>query len=600
MLLCENSTQKYRICVLGLATFVAFVLITRQDTSFNEWSHVIRGRRSHALLWPEDVQCSWPPTQFRTYVLDDNTAVITWVASTAVHPQILCAGRNSGSCDQSVKATPKPVVTGKYGIDNGRSTVWSASIKMDVSSFFYSVQSDKRAPSQEYTLTIPPVNYEAVPDQGATVGVVGDMGRYWSAPFTRKGLMDDTLDALIIPGDVAYGNGDTKKWNSYMQGMQPIFTRMPLYTCPGNHETIDEWNAFEDAMASAYDQRLGPVEAAERSKSPSVFYYSFRLAGIHFASVCVEGECRKKENADKQAKWLHEDLKKAAKLRKNRPDYIRWIVIIQHRCHYCTTLAERCHTTANHGIDKFFKVLFEPIYKRHGVDLVISGHDHVYERTFNVYKEKRDHEGPIHIQVGTGGHNVKEEYKCFVDSELTAYKASKTGYGRLRVDQQAHSLTFEMVLVNTEGCPSTARDCSVNFFVQNPDWKVKLTVADSVTLYTREKQSVSLPPTSVKPTLPTTKTMKRLDTSTVDITEPTTTSEITKTVSLEPKTLPQALTTEDEGLTDKSTKEFTTARQRIQKVKQITRKRTGINAFLVYVGLFMTFAIVIVVSRSSC
>lgn len=32
-----------------------------------------------------------------------------------------------------------------------------------------------------------------------------------------------------------YGNGNPRKWDEYMQGMQTTFSRVPLFTCPGKH-----------------------------------------------------------------------------------------------------------------------------------------------------------------------------------------------------------------------------------------------------------------------------------------------------------------------------------------------------------------------------
>ena len=40
---------------------------------------------------------------------------------------------------------------------------------------------------------------------------------------------------------------------------------------------------------------------------------------------------------------------------------------------------------------------------RHGVDLVLSGHVHSYERTHPLFKYRRDACGPIYITIGDGG-----------------------------------------------------------------------------------------------------------------------------------------------------------------------------------------------------
>ena len=52
-----------------------------------------------------------------------------------------------------------------------------------------------------------------------------------------------------------------------------------------------------------------------------------------------------------------------------------------------------------HGPDLELRVLFEPILVRHGVDVVFSGHDHVYERL-------TPQEGVAYFVTGAGGQDV--------------------------------------------------------------------------------------------------------------------------------------------------------------------------------------------------
>ena len=47
---------------------------------------------------------------------------------------------------------------------------------------------------------------------------------------------------------------------------------------------------------------------------------------------------------------------------------------------------------------------------RYGVDLVLNGHVHAYERTHPMYKYKPDTCGPIYITIGDGG-NVEGPYR---------------------------------------------------------------------------------------------------------------------------------------------------------------------------------------------
>ena len=133
---------------------------------------------------------------------------------------------------------------------------------------------------------------------------------------------------------------------------------------------------------------------------------------MHFVSLCNDAICRE-HGIDAQLAWLEKDLAAAAQRREEQPDKYPWIIAYQHRCLYCSTNPTICHGPLNHGSDLVFRQHFEPLYFKYGVDVIFSGHDHVYERTNPLFEGELDDEGLVHIQIGTGGHNVKRNYACW-------------------------------------------------------------------------------------------------------------------------------------------------------------------------------------------
>ena len=53
-----------------------------------------------------------------------------------------------------------------------------------------------------------------------------------------------------------------------------------------------------------------------------------------------------------------------------------------------------------------FKFFFPTSPKNHGVDLALWGHEHSYQRTCHVYKEKCDNVSSVHAIVGMGGQTL--------------------------------------------------------------------------------------------------------------------------------------------------------------------------------------------------
>jgi len=62
------------------------------------------------------------------------------------------------------------------------------------------------------------------------------------------------------------------------------------------------------------------------------------------------------------------------------------------------------YSSSNHGSDMDIREAFSPIFEQYKVDLVLNGHDHVYERTCPVVNESCDNaNGVTYLIVGAGG-----------------------------------------------------------------------------------------------------------------------------------------------------------------------------------------------------
>ena len=76
----------------------------------------------------------------------------------------------------------------------------------------------------------------------------------------------------------------------------------------------------------------------------------------------------------------------------------------------------------------------EPLFVKHKINVVFSGHIHAYLRTSNVAMDKLDPRGPIHITVGAGGRKceapfVSEEPEPWVEVR----DATIFGYGMFQI-----------------------------------------------------------------------------------------------------------------------------------------------------------------------
>ena len=139
---------------------------------------------------------------------------------------------------------------------------------------------------------------------------------------------------------------------------------------------------------------------------------------------------------------LEADLSAANANREQRP----FIVVIAHKPMYSSN--------DYHGSEIALREAVEELYQNHGVDLVIAGHDHFYERTWPVFQEEPQSFGgedgtlfgqglgPIHIVAGNAG---RTPYTGMDEPQpaWSAYREVDTfGYMKIIYDEGTRSLSF--------------------------------------------------------------------------------------------------------------------------------------------------------------
>lgn len=173
--------------------------------------------------------------------------------------------------------------------------------------------------------------------------VLGDSGSGNAAQKAiAQRLEEHPFELMIFLGDIAYTDGTPAELEAHFFEIYDPFLRfVPAYAVLGNHEyrTAD----------GRYFVRDFVLPGNER-------YYSFDWGDVHFVALDtnrITGE---------QAAWLERDLAASDS---------RWTVAFGHHPPY---------SNAWRGPNRRFRRILAPILERHGVDLVLSGHEHHYER----------------------------------------------------------------------------------------------------------------------------------------------------------------------------------------------------------------------------
>ncbi len=217
------------------------------------------------------------------------------------------------------------------------------------------------------------------------IGVFGDCG---ALSVNQAKVRDEflkylgpkDLNAWILLGDNAYNDGTDMEYQAKFFNIYKdrLLKNYPVFPAPGNHDyhDVDFGSEFaQNNHNTAYYQNFTMPVEAESGGVPShnPAYYSFNIGNVHFLSLDSYGKEEDQyflyDTLSSQVKWVREDLKQ----NKNRD----WVVAFWHYPPY----SMGTHNSDTDGIMTKIRENFISILEQQGVDLIICGHSHVYERS---------------------------------------------------------------------------------------------------------------------------------------------------------------------------------------------------------------------------
>lgn len=255
---------------------------------------------------------------------------------------------------------------------------------------------------------------EAVPAT-FTVAVAGDIGQCFGAPAATSAAAKTAAlvrpeDALALTlGDNAYDSGTPEEFASCFDPTWGAF-KPRIRPAIGNHDTYTP-------DAAGYFGYFGAQAGPDRRG-----YYSFDHGGWHFIALNSSGDVSARSA---QYEWLVADL---ASSRGTPCTIAYW--------HY-----PLFNSGDRHGVSPEMKPFFQALYDA-GVEIVLSGHEHVYERfapqtADGVADPVR---GVRQFVVGTGGHVLDTFGPPMANSEVRV--GGSWGILRLTLGNGTYSWQF--------------------------------------------------------------------------------------------------------------------------------------------------------------
>ena len=210
-----------------------------------------------------------------------------------------------------------------------------------------------------------------------------------------------------------------------IQNMKEIGNNPPLMVCSGDMVDVAGWedswtwlldnDAFRDFVyasspgdhaywADAKDRKYPqyteahtfnhlfhfPQNGAEKSKNTS--YYFFYNNALFVSLDMNNSNISRGEKFDEQAKWFQHTLD-------SLKGTYQYLIVLMHKSVYGSSIIDS-------NVGKYIRPQWSPIFQKYNVDLVLSGHDHVYSRTHQLdgdHKSTIKNKGTFYLDMGSSG-----------------------------------------------------------------------------------------------------------------------------------------------------------------------------------------------------
>ncbi|RVU23242.1 metallophosphoesterase family protein [Streptomyces antnestii] len=373
---------------------------------------------SAPALWQQPAQAGTAgPEQLHLQFGADAASqmAVSWTTPASVSNPQLRLGTPTHGYGSTVQAVTRTYVDHSTGIE-----VYTHHVPLDhllpSQDYVYEVFHDGASPVTGSFTTGPrgraPFRFTSFGDQGT-----GDPAYAVSSPFGA--YVVDQVEAKqpllhLLNGDLAYSDvqrNPAAAWNAFFNNNMRSARNRPWMPAAGNHEneTGNGPQGFASYLTRFWLPGNGSTDFAGN-------WYAFTVGSVRFVILQNDDVCYQDAgnfyvrgySGGAQRQWLQQTL---ARARSDKS--IDWVVVCMHQL--------LMSSATGNGSDLGIRQEFGPLFDQYGVDLVLAGHDHDYERTHPVRGIDRDSatlrphvvatatdvvdtsKGTVHLVLGGGG-----------------------------------------------------------------------------------------------------------------------------------------------------------------------------------------------------
>lgn len=381
--------------------------------------------------------------------------VASWITAASVRRPRVVYGTLDGGYGRSVDAQTRTYVDGTSG-----RTVYVHHAAIDGlrpdTEYIYAAQHDGATPDAATFRTAPsgraPFTFTSFGDQATplvTWNATGTAAMDANSTPASKDVVDGVEQVAplfhLLNGDLCYANLDVDRvrtWNNFHTNNSRSARFRPWMPAAGNHE-IEKQNG---PIGLGAFQTYFELPSTETDAELAGLWYSFTVGSVHVVVLQNDDICLQDGgdvyihgySGGRQLAWLKKDLA-AARASRN----VDWIVVCMHQVMVSSSDAN--------GADLGLRQTYGPLFDKYGVDLVLCGHEHDYERSLAVRgvvsgsetltpnpvssatdNIDADH-GTVHMILGGGGVSGTTNGSFFTDGTgkvITAVSATPGSNGK--------------------------------------------------------------------------------------------------------------------------------------------------------------------------
>jgi len=257
----------------------------------------------------------------------------------------------------------------------------------------------------------PVLAFHTAPGPGDVVriGVYGDVrGGHDTHRKLVEAMLGEGLDLVAVTGDMVLRGSDAGDWQRFFAVTGELLAQVRYLPAMGNHD-----------LGWGTDPAVFALPAGPPGRPDHTYWYSLDIADIHL--VFLDSNAYE---LPAQEKWLDSDLAAA------RGHHVRAILVLVHDGPYARGI---------HRGNALARDRYVPILARYRVDLLVAGHDHLYQR---------GEAGGIRYLVSGGGGAGLYKVSCGASGKPRCPED-----GMQKVISEHHYIVLAIDKVSIEMCP---------------------------------------------------------------------------------------------------------------------------------------------------